>query len=108
MHQSREMKMPRDNRDRYIDPKTADVSSRRSPGRQSTGFARKQETSRALRMGASFEVEERMRKAEHVVEARDRGLDETLIDTFPCSDALSSIPNPAVKCRFAHERWRPT
>jgi len=59
-------------------------------------------------MGASFEVEERMRKAEHVVEARDRGLDETLIDTFPCSDALSSIPNPAVKCRFAHERWRPT
>jgi hypothetical protein len=29
-------------------------------------------------------------------QARDRGLDQTLSDTFPCSDALSSIPNPAV------------
>lgn len=25
---------------------------------------------------------------------RDRGLDETLCETFPCSDALSSIPDP--------------
>jgi hypothetical protein len=25
--------------------------------------------------------------------ARDRGLDETLSETFPCSDALSSIPD---------------
>ena len=32
-----------------------------------------------------------------VGQARDRGLDQTLRDTFPCSDALSSIPNPAVK-----------
>ena len=30
-------------------------------------------------------------------QARDRGLDQTLTDTFPCSDALSSIPNPAVE-----------
>jgi len=30
-------------------------------------------------------------------QARDRGLDQTLSDTFPCSDALSSIPNPAVE-----------
>jgi hypothetical protein len=32
-----------------------------------------------------------------VGQARDRGLDQTLSDTFPCSDALSSIPNPAVE-----------
>jgi hypothetical protein len=32
-----------------------------------------------------------------VEQARDRGLDQTLSDTFPCSDALSSIPNPAVE-----------
>lgn len=25
---------------------------------------------------------------------RERGLDETLAETFPCSDAISSIPNP--------------
>jgi hypothetical protein len=32
-----------------------------------------------------------------VGQARDRGLDQTLSDTFPCSDALSSIPNPAME-----------
>ncbi len=32
-----------------------------------------------------------------VGQARDRGLDQTLSDTFPCSDALSSIPDPAVE-----------
>ncbi len=26
--------------------------------------------------------------------ARERGLDETLKETFPCSDALSAIPDP--------------
>lgn len=25
---------------------------------------------------------------------RERGLDNTLAETFPCSDALSSIPDP--------------
>ena len=25
---------------------------------------------------------------------REKGLDETLAETFPCSDPLSSIPNP--------------
>lgn len=30
-------------------------------------------------------------------QARDRGLDETLSDTFPCSDPLSSIPDPQVE-----------
>jgi hypothetical protein len=29
--------------------------------------------------------------------ARDRGLDETLCQTFPCSDALSSIPDPSME-----------
>ena len=28
---------------------------------------------------------------------RERGLDETLSDTFPCSDPLSSIPNPVLR-----------
>jgi hypothetical protein len=28
---------------------------------------------------------------------RERGLDETLSQTFPCSDALSSIPDPSVE-----------
>jgi len=27
-------------------------------------------------------------------ESRERGLDATLAETFPCSDPLSSIPNP--------------
>jgi len=28
------------------------------------------------------------------VEGREYGLDSTLTETFPCSDPLSSIPNP--------------
>jgi hypothetical protein len=88
------------NRERYIDPESADESSSRSGRRPAREFARKQDTSRVLRIEASFVVEERIPKAEHAVEARDRGLDETLIDTFPCSDALSSIPDPAVECRL--------
>lgn len=28
------------------------------------------------------------------VEGREYGLDSTLAETFPCSDPLSSIPNP--------------
>jgi hypothetical protein len=28
-------------------------------------------------------------------DAREHGLDDTLAETFPCSDALSSIPNTA-------------
>lgn len=28
---------------------------------------------------------------------RELGLDETLSDTFPCSDPLSSIPNPVLR-----------
>jgi hypothetical protein len=86
--------MPSLNREKYIDPESADESSGRSRGHQTREFARKEDTFRALR------IEERVRKAEHAVEVRDRGLDETLIDTFPCSDALSSIPHPAVECRL--------
>jgi hypothetical protein len=37
------------------------------------------------------------RNANTTAEASDRGLDETLSDTFPCSDALSSIPDPPVE-----------
>lgn len=29
-------------------------------------------------------------------EARELGLDNTLSETFPCSDPLSSIPNPSL------------
>lgn len=29
--------------------------------------------------------------------SRERGLDKTLADTFPCSDALSSIPDPYLR-----------
>jgi len=28
---------------------------------------------------------------------REQGLDKTLADTFPCSDPLSSIPNPGIQ-----------
>jgi len=28
---------------------------------------------------------------------RENGLDKTLADSFPCSDPLSSIPNPTLK-----------
>jgi hypothetical protein len=28
--------------------------------------------------------------------SREAGLDETLSETFPCSDPLSSIPNPTM------------
>lgn len=34
---------------------------------------------------------------------RDRGLDETLSQTFPCSDALSSIPDPSMESGSVHE-----
>ncbi len=30
-------------------------------------------------------------------DARERGLDKTLADTFPCSDAFSSIPDPSLE-----------
>jgi hypothetical protein len=30
-----------------------------------------------------------------VVRSREAGLDDTLSETFPCSDPLSSIPDPA-------------
>jgi hypothetical protein len=30
-----------------------------------------------------------------VVRSREEGLDDTLSETFPCSDPLSSIPDPA-------------
>ncbi len=41
-----------------------------------------------------------------VGQARDRGLDQTLSDTFPCSDALSSIPDPAVESAVWHSSGR--
>lgn len=87
-------------REKYIEPETADASSARSLGHQARSASRKQDRSRHLVIGETLEVEECIRKSEHAVEARDRGLDETLIDTFPCSDALSSIPNPAVEYRI--------
>lgn len=94
-------KVSADNAERQVDPETADASSARSPGcRGKKRFALKQNRSKDFRIGESVEVEEPVRMAEHGVEARDRGLDETLIDTFPCSDALSSIPNPAVERRI--------
>lgn len=31
---------------------------------------------------------------QHLSERREFGLDTTLSETFPCSDPLSSIPNP--------------
>ena len=33
-------------------------------------------------------------EGQHLSERREFGLDKTLSETFPCSDALSSIPNP--------------
>jgi hypothetical protein len=30
----------------------------------------------------------------HLLKEREDGLDSTLSETFPCSDPLSSIPNP--------------
>jgi hypothetical protein len=34
------------------------------------------------------------RSAEPINDGREHGLDATLSETFPCSDPLSSIPNP--------------
>jgi len=39
------------------------------------------------RQGVSWNVHQ-------LKEKREYGLDNTLSDTFPCSDPLSSIPNP--------------
>ena len=33
-------------------------------------------------------------EGQHLSERREFGLDKTLSETFPCSDPLSSIPNP--------------
>jgi hypothetical protein len=35
-------------------------------------------------------------RAKYLDDNREDGLDNTLSETFPCSDPLSSIPNPAV------------
>lgn len=35
------------------------------------------------------------RRTNEVEERREFGLDSTLAETFPCSDPLSSIPNPS-------------
>ena len=32
-----------------------------------------------------------------LLDHRERGLDKTLADSFPCSDPLSSIPNPTLR-----------
>jgi len=32
-----------------------------------------------------------------LLDRREKGLDKTLADSFPCSDPLSSIPNPTVR-----------
>lgn len=87
-------------RKQYIEPEPADASRARSLGHQAKSFAAKQERSRHLVIDQTLEIEECAPKAEQALEARDRGLDETLTDTFPCSDALSSIPNPAVEHRI--------
>ena len=33
----------------------------------------------------------------NLLDRREKGLDKTLADSFPCSDPLSSIPNPKVR-----------
>jgi len=33
----------------------------------------------------------------NLLDRREKGLDKTLADSFPCSDPLSSIPNPTLK-----------
>ena len=33
----------------------------------------------------------------NLLDRREKGLDKTLADSFPCSDPLSSIPNPTVR-----------
>ena len=35
----------------------------------------------------------------HELKEREYGLDSTLSETFPCSDPLSSIPNPTSRAR---------
>ncbi len=34
---------------------------------------------------------------DEVRKLREKGLDKTLADTYPCSDALSSVPDPPLK-----------
>ena len=33
----------------------------------------------------------------NLLDRREKGLDKTLADSFPCSDPLSSIPNPTTR-----------
>ena len=51
--------------------------------------------------GPSVPLERQTRRAvplpaEDLREGREVGLDNTLSETFPCSDPLSSIPNPTL------------
>lgn len=48
-------------------------------------------------LGSSTRLERTPQSEQITVDAKDRGLDETLSETFPCSDALSSIPDPPVE-----------
>lgn len=43
---------------------------------------------------ASVQPTDRVVPINRARQQRERGLDETLAETFPCSDAISSIPNP--------------
>lgn len=42
----------------------------------------------------SVRSDSRLRERDAVEKSRSHGLDNTLAETFPCSDPLSSIPNP--------------
>jgi hypothetical protein len=93
--------MPSNSPEIYVDLQSAAVSSRRASKHQRRSFARKQDRSERLQIDEHLDVKERIHQSEPAAQARDRGLDETLSDTFPCSDALSSIPNPAVESGIA-------
>src|SRR5579883_640224 len=57
-------------------------------------IARRYEKSRTTRNGETSETD--VVPIDHMRIEREKGLDQTLAQTFPCSDALSTDPNPSV------------
>ena len=66
------------------------VNDRQSTGSTATFAAEQQLT---------YRHQELMPEVSNVEDPRELGLDNTLEQTFPCSDPLSSIPNPHLRCK---------
>lgn len=75
-------------------PELNDFTMRPEPGRYRVGSAAESIDRTAAQPSR---LSPKMVRIDEDQRARERGLDKTLADTFPCSDAFSSIPDPCLR-----------